>query len=558
MERLFIRVLQMSLGGSAVILGVLLLRLLLRRAPGKFRYFLWSAAAFRLCVPVSLPSPVSLFRLLRSGPLGGGDYTPAGLILPLENAVQAGGTSAAAAPAAEAAGTAVVSAVSWLQVLPWVWLAGLAALLLYSLVSSLLLRRRLATAVRLEGRIFQASGIDSPFLLGLFRPRIYIPWGTDGADLEYALTHEHIHIRRGDPWWRLLAWLILCLHWYNPLCWLGYFFMGRDMEQSCDEAVLEHLGDVRRAYSESLLRIAGKSRLSSPAPLAFGESGVGGRVRNVLRWKKARGWVTVTAMLLCVLFTVAWITDPAAAELLAPELTLNADGTVGALWWGMSPEEAMAADSRVVPSSLYNNDFYADNYVFLEMNRVQVLEHTADVILSFPRRTLSVGLRRDKTGTPVLEEISILIPGDVDVKEALTQIFGEQERRMVGESWQFVDGRAVIDYRPYEIPEDKWYWHSAEMATDLIPLEQLRPTLPADWPDEQVLGTWCSTFAFRVNVNKKYVFNDGSYLYEEYYAQEGSGEAPEEGLYTEISIYGMGAAMQQFLNDQFQLAAEEK
>jgi hypothetical protein len=326
--------------------------------------------------------------------------------------------------------------------------------------------------------------------------------------------------------------------------------MERDMEASCDEAVLARMGDVRREYSESLLHIAGKKPLTVPAPPAFGESGVKTRVRNVLRWKKTKGRVSIAAALLCILFTAAWITDP--ASLSPSALALNPDGTVGRLTWGMSPEEAMAADSRLTPSVPHNNDYYAENYVFLMMDHVQVLGHTAEVTLSFPRRTLSVGLRRDKTGSPILEEISILIPGEADVREALTRIFGEQEHYMVGESWEFVDGRAVIQYRPHELSEDKWYWHSAEMATDLIPVEQLRLTLPADWPDEQVLGTWCSTFAFRVSVDKMYMYDDGSYLYEEYYANEGNGEVPEDRLYTEIRIYGMGAAAQRFLQDREQ------
>jgi beta-lactamase regulating signal transducer with metallopeptidase domain len=419
MERLFIRVLQMSLAGAVVILGVLLLRLLMRRSPGRFRYLLWIVPAFRLCVPLSLTSPVSLFRLLRSGTLGGGDYTPAGLTLPLENAITAASTGAALSPAA-AAQTAADPAFSWLRVLAWVWLAVAAALLLYSLASSLLLRRRLATAVRLQGRVYQASGIDTPFLLGLFRPRIYIPWGMEGADLEYALTHEHCHIRRGDSWWRLLGWLILCVHWYNPLCWLGYFFMGRDMEQSCDEAVLEHLGDVRREYSESLLHIAGKSRLSSPAPLAFGESGVGSRVRNVLRRKKARKWVKVTTLLLCILFTAAWITDPVTAELLAPELTVNGDGTLGALQWGMTPEEILAADSRF---EAREEGKYQD--IVLVMEGASVLGHTGTVRLRFAPTIIDEELHRSRRGIPLLHLITVLYPGEISLREDLTELFGE-------------------------------------------------------------------------------------------------------------------------------------
>ena len=528
MEKLFIRILQMSLAGGIVILAVLVPRLLMRRAPGRFRYLLWIVPAFRLCVPLSLPSPVSLFRLLRGGPLGNGDYTPAGLTLPLERAVPAAGAGAAGLPAASAETAEAVSALSWLQVLAWVWLAVAAALLLYSLVSSLLLHRKLATAVRLEGRVFQVSGIDTPFLLGLFRPRIYIPWGTEGADLEYALAHEHCHIRRGDPWWRLLGWLILCVHWFDPLCWLGYFFMGRDMEQSCDEAVLEHLGDVRREYSESLLRIAGKSRLSSPAPLAFGESGVGSRVRNVLRWKKARKWVTVTAILLCLLFVAACATDPAA--LVQETVTLNPDGTIGNLQWGMSPEEALAADSRFVKVESFN-----DFLECAEMKNAKILGYTADISLDFSKRRLDNGLQKGPEGRPILDQIKILIPGDVSVKEALNAVLGEPEKRKASDNeWDIVDGVPVIHWLSYELPEDKWYWHTDPVYLD-IPIEQLRLSIPW-YSDEELLGAWCSTFGCKVYVD---TFKS------------------EEGTMTEVSLFGYGSSLKQFLKDEYQRMTEE-
>ena len=534
MERLFIRVLQMSLAGAVVILGVLLLRLLMRRAPGRFRYLLWIVPAFRLCVPLSLPSPVSLFRLFRGGPLGEGDYTPAGLTLPLENAVQTAGAGQGTRAAGTAAATAAeVSAVPWLRLLAWVWLVVAAALLLYSFISALLLRQRLATAVRLEGRVYQADRINSPFILGLYRPRIYIPWGMERADLEYSLTHEHCHIRRGDPWWRLLGWLILCLHWYNPLCWLGYFFMGRDMEQSCDEAVLEHLGDVRRAYSESLLRIAGKSRLSSPAPLAFGEAGVGSRVRNVLKWRKARGWVTVTAMLLCVLFTVAWVTDPASS----PSLTLNPDGTVGALWWGMSPEEAMAADRQLIDATDSN-----PAWVCLERRGVNILGHTGDVTLNFAKYSLEGDLHMDKEGTPFLKTIHIRYPGNISLTENLTGLFGEQEKHPLN----FNHDPEIVDgvYRPYfdprELPEERWYWHSDETILDLMPLEQLRISYPdrmkqltssrGGTEDDWLQRAWCDTFAYDVHVTT---------------------EEAEDGTYTWVQITGDALAFQRYLSEEW-------
>ena len=528
MERLFIRVLQMSLAGAVVILGVLLLRLLMRRSPGRFRYLLWIVPAFRLCVPLSLTSPVSLFRLLRSGPLGGGDYTPAGLTLPLENAITAASTGAALSPAA-AAQTAADPAFSWLRVLAWVWLAVAAALLLYSLASSLLLRRRLATAVRLQGRVYQASGIDTPFLLGLFRPRIYIPWGMEGADLEYALTHEHCHIRRGDSWWRLLGWLILCVHWYNPLCWLGFFFMGRDMEQSCDEAVLERLGDVRREYSESLLHIAGKHRLSSPAPLAFGESGVGGRVRSVLRWKKAKGWVTVTAMLLCILFTVAWVTDPAA---LAPEtMTLNPDGTIGALRWGMTPEEILAADSRFEA----REDKYG--YVWMGLEGATVLGHTGDIRLCFAPFIIDEQLHRSKRGTPMLNQIVIDYPGEISLRTELTALFGEPLKHQLDYSREpeIVDGVLQAPFKSEELPEEEWYWLSDETALDLIPLEHMRIGYPKE-TDSWLQAGFCSVFVYQITVDEW---------------------ETETGTVTSLAVLGNAEAYQRFLEDEYARRTED-
>ncbi len=528
MERLFIRVLQMSLAGAVVILGVLLLRLLMRRSPGRFRYLLWIVPAFRLCVPLSQTSPVSLFRLLRSGPLGGGDYTPAGLTLPLENAITAAGTGAALSPAA-AAQTAADPAFSWLRVLAWVWLAVAAALLLYSLASSLLLRRRLATAVRLQGRVYQASGIDTPFLLGLFHPRIYIPWGMEGADLEYALTHEHCHIRRGDSWWRLLGWLILCVHWYNPLCWLGFFFMGRDMEQSCDEAVLERLGDVRREYSESLLHIAGKHRLSSPAPLAFGESGVGGRVRSVLRWKKAKGWVTVTAMLLCILFTVAWVTDPAA---LAPEtMTLNPDGTIGALRWGMTPEEILAADSRFE----VREDKYG--YVWMGLEGATVLGYTGDIRLCFTSFIIDEQLHRSKRGTPMLNQIVIDYPGEISLRTELTALFGEPVKHQLDYSREpeIVDGVLQAPFKSEELPEEEWYWLSDETALDLIPLEHMRIGYPKE-TDSWLQAGFCSVFVYQITVDEW---------------------ETETGTVTSLAVLGNAEAYQRFLEDEYVRKTEE-
>ena len=530
MERLFIRLLQMSLTGGVVILAVLLLRLVMRRAPAKYRYLLWCVPAFRLCIPVSLPSPLSLFRLLSGPAFGGADYTPKGLTLPLEAALPASGSGVPAAAGASAQ-QAEAAGVSWISLLVWIWAAVLALLLIYSLVSGLLLRRRLATAVRPEHGIYQASGIDTPFVLGLIRPRIYIPWGMEGRDLAYALAHERTHLRRGDQWWRLLAWLILCVHWYNPLCWLAFFLMGRDMELSCDEAVLEHMGDVRGEYSESLLRIAGKRRLSSPGPLAFGETGVSSRVRNVLRWRHARRWVTVTAMLLCVLFTVAWVTDPAAAELLAPELTVNGDGTLGALRWGMTPEEILAADSRFEA----REDKYG--YVWMGLEGATVLGHTGDIRLCFTYFIIDEQLHRSKRGMPMLNQIVIDYPGEISLRTELTALFGEPVKHQLDYSREpeIVDGVLQAPFKSEELPEEEWYWLSDETALDLIPLEHMRIGYPKE-TDSWLQAGFCSVFVYQITVDEW---------------------ETETGTVTSLAVLGNAEAYQRFLEDEYARRTED-
>ena len=528
MEKLFLRILQMSLSGSVVIAAVLYLRLILRRAPRRYSYLLWSAAAFRLCVPVTLPSPISLFRLLeKPAKAGNAALAPLGIGLPEAGKAVSSGGFAQSIPAPQV--TADAGAFPWMTLLASVWLGVLALLLLWGLISGLRLRRRLATAIRLEGNVYRAEGLSSPFLLGYFRPRIYIPRELEGADLEYVLAHERCHLRRADHWLRLLAWFLRCVHWFNPLCWLAWFLMGRDMELSCDEAVLEKLGDVREEYSRSLLHIAARGRAPAigPAPPAFGEAGVGRRVKNVLRWKKARGWVTVCAVLLCVLFTAAWITDPAAMS--DKTVTLNPDGTFGNLEWGMSPEEVLAADNRIeMTESL--NDFYA----FAELKGARVLGYTADISLTFSKQKLEDGIKRGPDGRPTLDGIHIYIPGEVSVTEALTAVFGEIEKRKPSDNeWDIVDGVPVLHWLPGELPEDKWYWHTDPVYTD-IPMEHLRLSIPW-YEDATLLGAWCSTFGCKVYVD---TFES------------------EEGMTTDISFIGYGYALKRFLAEEYQRMTE--
>ena len=328
METLLRTVLNLSGTGAVVICVVLLIRLLLKRAPKRYSYWLWSAAAFRLVCPVSFRSAFSVFSLAPAAvspasTADAGAAAPAiSFIPPAVGAVQTpaaalplptvGETVSAALPAAGAASAAAAStAPSLLFVLGLIWLAGAAALLIWGAVSYARLAGRLRTAVRLYEGVWQSDAVDSPFLLGFLRPHIYIPFGLEAEKLDYVLAHEQYHISHRDYFVKLMGFLILALHWFNPLVWLAFVLMGRDMEMRCDEAVLGRGAAASKPYSETLLSFAVGGRFPRPGPLAFGESGVKARIRNALRWKKPKVWVTVCAALLCAAAVAACAANPA-------------------------------------------------------------------------------------------------------------------------------------------------------------------------------------------------------------------------------------------------------
>ncbi len=288
----------MGLSAAAVIALVLLARLALRRAPKKWSCLLWLAPAFRLICPVSFRASFSLFQL--RPPAGGSGSGPELMYL----------SRLASLPAAEAAARNGTGGLGGLMTAAIVlWCLGAAALLVYAFVSLWRLKKRLADAVCLEKGVYETDRIDAPFLLGLWRPRIYLPAGLDGARLRCVLSHERVHLRRRDHWIKLLAFLLLTVHWFNPLVWLAFFLLSRDLELSCDERVLAEEGGSAGEYSRSLLSFAAPRRFPL-GPLAFGETGVKERIRNALRWKKPRTWITLAALLLVIVVTVICAANP--------------------------------------------------------------------------------------------------------------------------------------------------------------------------------------------------------------------------------------------------------
>lgn len=321
LQKFFILVLNMSLTASVMILAVILSRLLLKKAPRIFSYALWAVVLFRLLCPVSFSLTVSLLGVLQNEPAVEGrmEYIAEdiGYWEKPEVALPVPGISEVVNEIlpAENREASVNPMQIYLTVGAYLWLLGVMSMGIYSMLSLRRFRRYLADAVQEKENIYRFRKKGSPFVCGLLHPRIYLPEKMEEEEEQYILLHEQIHIKRGDAVFRLLAWLALILHWFNPLVWAAFLLSGRDMEMSCDEAVIRKLGSkVKKEYSASLLNMAAGGRIVKGIPLAFGESDTGSRVKNVLHYKKPAALFVGGAALLSAVLSVAFLANPAKAK----------------------------------------------------------------------------------------------------------------------------------------------------------------------------------------------------------------------------------------------------
>ena len=310
MTDVFLGFLNRSLSAAILIFAIVLIRLVFKKAPKWLLCALWALAAVRLLCPVSVESVLSL--------IPSAETVQPEIVYSVEPAITSGipAVDAIVNPSLQAAFTPdPVQSANPLQILTWlaawVWLGGCAALVLYAAISALRLRLRVRTAVRLEGNVFQSEFVPSPFILGVFRPRIYLPFGLEPGAQDMVLAHERAHLKRGDQLWKPLGFLLLTAYWFNPVCWLAYILFCRDIEAACDEKVVRELGDdCKTAYSRALLQCSVPRRMITACPLAFGETGVKGRIKSVLNYKKPAFWVVLAAVLVSIAVAVCFLTDP--------------------------------------------------------------------------------------------------------------------------------------------------------------------------------------------------------------------------------------------------------
>ena len=359
MTVLFEKVLNMSITAAIVIGAVLCIRLFLRKAPKIFSYVLWAVVLFRLLCPVSLPSPVALLGL--TGPevtevenLTSVNYLPADMT--------AGIAYVPVSPGVPAAPEAVSPAITVWDIGTVLWVLGMAVMALYSGVVYLRLRRELVGTILLGDRVYLADHIGSAFVLGAVRPKIFLPSRVGPRERVYILAHEKHHIRRGDHVWKLLAWIALCVHWFNPLVWAAFLLAGKDMEMSCDEAVIRELGThVRADYAQSLLRLATHQRILAFTPLAFGEGDTKGRVKNMANWKKPGIWLRVLCLMVCAAVLAACGLNPGKEtallrmeeiSLVLPEAYTHAPSPRGGLRFLADGKEVGGLECYVLPEDV--------------------------------------------------------------------------------------------------------------------------------------------------------------------------------------------------------------
>ena len=315
--------LNMSLTASVAIVLVILLRLLLKKAPKVISYALWGVVLFRLLCPVSIGSGFSIYNLFDAPTEEAGtvisviEYVPSNIIHTEYPSV------ALPVPGiSDAINETLPQGEEQLRADPlegpifiatYVWMAGVLAMVIYSIVSYIRLRSKLSVVVPLRDNILIADDIKSPFVVGLFRPKIYLPCNLGDKEQEYIILHEQHHIKRLDHVMKALAFLALAIHWFNPLVWIAFILASKDMEMSCDEAVIRKVdGDVRADYSASLLTLATGRRIIAGTPLAFGEGDTKGRINNLSKWKKPAVWVVILALAACFILAISLLTNPSA------------------------------------------------------------------------------------------------------------------------------------------------------------------------------------------------------------------------------------------------------
>ncbi len=308
MNDIFFNVLNLSITASWIVLVVVLLRFALKKAPKWINCILWAVVGIRLAVPVSFESILSLIpsaKTINIPGYTGIPYIDTG-VSPVDNTVNEF-IYTYYYPALEQG----IYFPDIMDIISIVWIAGVFVMIAYSVISYIRLYRNVRVSVHSTDNIYYCDYINSPFILGIVKPKIYLPSGMDAQQAEYVISHEKAHLKRKDHWWKPLGFLLLSVYWFNPVMWIAYVLLCRDIELACDEKVIKDMDNAdRKSYSHALISCSVQRRMIMACPLAFGEVGVKDRIKSVLNYKKPAFWVIVVAVVICIVVSVCFLTNP--------------------------------------------------------------------------------------------------------------------------------------------------------------------------------------------------------------------------------------------------------
>lgn len=343
MNGVFMELLNRSITAGWVIAAVIMLRFLIRRAPKWLRCVLWAIVGVRLICPFSFESVFSLIPDTEITEIASlGEMRRAAEPVAGTGLLAAGNTQDAAGGGSSAPEPGTASPQAWIFAGSVVWVSGLAILLGFAMVSFLRIRRNVEEGVRLYDNVYTCDAVRSPFILGLIRPRIYLPSDTQDGHLGYVLAHERAHLKRKDHWWKSLGYALLAVYWFNPLVWAAYILLCRDIELACDEKAVRDLDMAgRKGYSKTLMVCSMKRRMILACPLAFGEVGVKERVKTVLNYRKPAFWLIAAAALVCAAAAVCLLTDSGGGGSLAERIDARKDELTEQIGTMVSEAEAV-------------------------------------------------------------------------------------------------------------------------------------------------------------------------------------------------------------------------
>ena len=352
MSAVFLKILNMSIKAGWLILAVVAVRFLLKKAPRWITCLLWGFVAIRLVCPFSFETVLSL--------IPSGETIPANIAMQQEPVIHSGITivdETINPVIAESFRPDPAASVNPLQIIisivVCVWIAGIVALLIYALVSYLKLRKTVSVCVPVGEKIFACDEVKTPFILGIFRPRIYVPSGISEETLDYVLRHENAHLKRHDHWWKPLAFLLLAVYWFNPLCWAAYILLCRDIETACDEKVIRDMDkDGKAGYSQALLDCSFQRKKIAACPLAFGEVGVKERVKGILNYKKPAFWVIILSVVACVVISVCFLTNPVKESKEEPSEEKTVASYEGVYYYSGNKKETYGSAVRLINLSV--------------------------------------------------------------------------------------------------------------------------------------------------------------------------------------------------------------